>query len=529
MRIGWVGLGAMGGPLAARVARVRPPLSTFDIATAKMQQHAAESGSVPTASLAELGRNSDVVFLSLPTTNEVRTVIEQLVPTLRKNAIIVDCTSGNPVTSADVARLLPCAYIDLPVSGGPAGAAAGTVTAMAGGDAAAVERVRDIVSCFAKSIVHQGPIGSGHAVKAVNNLLNVGHLMLAGEGLLALRGFGVEPATALAAINGSSGRSLQTQVRLPTEVLTGQFGYGFELGLMLKDVRNATAIAGAHFPQATLLPAVEAAVAAATERVGRTADYTEAVRYLEELAGRDLRCAAPAPPPPMLYAETQLLVCDMAGTTVDEGGLVYIVLRESMNAAGLEVSEADMHPWHGAAKEEVVAHFAAKQRGADFAPSALAELTTVINKRFEKSLEEAYLAPGSGLSLIDPSLPDYFASLRARGCKVGLNTGYPRRLQQAIVDRLKLNEIVDGYISAQDVPRGRPSPYMVHALMAKLGVEDVSKVAKAGDTERDIGEALNAGCRQAIGVLSGADSEAALRASGATVIVQNITKLKMAS
>ncbi|KOO21276.1 3-hydroxyisobutyrate dehydrogenase [Chrysochromulina tobinii] len=318
---------------------------------------------------------------------------------------------------------------------------------MAGGDAAAVERVRDIVSCFAKSIVHQGPIGSGHAVKAVNNLLNVGHLMLAGEGLLALRGFGVEPATALAAINGSSGRSLQTQVRLPTEVLTGQFGYGFELGLMLKDVRNATAIAGAHFPQATLLPAVEAAVAAATERVGRTADYTEA-----------------------------LLVCDMAGTTVDEGGLVYIVLRESMNAAGLEVSEADMHPWHGAAKEEVVAHFAAKQRGADFAPSALAELTT-----------------------------------------------------QAIVDRLKLNEIVDGYISAQDVPRGRPSPYMVHALMAKLGVEDVSKVAKAGDTERDIGEALNAGCRQAIGVLSGADSEAALRASGATVIVQNITKLKMAS
>jgi phosphoglycolate phosphatase len=70
---------------------------------------------------------------------------------------------------------------------------------------------------------------------------------------------------------------------------------------------------------------------------------------------------------------------------------------------------------------------------------------------------------------------------------------------------------------------------MVHALMAKLGVEDVSKVAKAGDTERDIGEALNAGCRQAIGVLSGADSEAALRASGATVIVQNITKLKMAS
>ena len=484
---------------------------------------------MPAASFMELGRESDVVFLSLPTTTEVYKVCEQLAPALKKDAIVVDCTSGNPVTSADVARMLPCSYVDLPVSGGPAGAEAGTVTAMAGGEAAAVDRVRDVVSCFAKSIVHQGPIGSGHAVKAVNNLMNIGNLMLAGEGLLALRGFGVEPDTALAAINGSSGRSLQTQVRLPTEVLSGRFSYGFELGLMLKDVRNATATAGTHFPQATLLPAVEMAVAAAAKRVGRTADYTEAVRHLEALAGRDLRCAAPAPAPPTLHADTQLLVCDMAGTTVDEGGLVYVVLRESMNAAGLEVTEDDMHPWHGAAKEEVVSYFAAQQRGAAFAPSALAELNTVINTRFEKSLEEAYLAPGSTLSLIDPALPDYFAMLRARGCKVGLNTGYPRRLQQAIVDRLKLDEIVDGYVSAQDVPRGRPSPFMVHKLMAQLGVEDVRAVAKAGDTERDIGEALNAGCGQAIGVLSGADSEAALLASGATAIVTDITKLKMAA
>ncbi len=81
------------------------------------------------------------------------------------------------------------------------------------------------------------------------------------------------------------------------------------------------------------------------------------------------------------------------------------------------------------------------------------------------------------------------------------------------------------YISAQDVRRGRPSPYMVHHLMEQLGVEDVRRVAKAGDTERDMGEAVNAGCGQAIGVLSGADGEEALRAAGATVVVPNITHM----
>ena len=88
--------------------------------------------------------------------------------------------------------------------------------------------------------------------------------------------------------------------------------------------------------------------------------------------------------------------------------------------------------------------------------------------------------------------------------------------------------MVDGWVSAQDVPAGRPSPFMVHRLMEKLGVEDVRRVAKAGDTERDMGEAKNAGCGQAIAVLSGADSEAALRAAGADVVVGNVTQLPLA-
>ena len=321
-------------------------------------------------------------------------------------------------------------------------------------------------------------------------------------------------------------------MRLPAEVLSGQFGYGFELGLMLKDVRNATATAAEAFPAASLMPAVERVVASATSELGAHVDYTEAARHLERLAARDLRDPAGAAllggvapaAPPALRKGTQLLVCDMAGTTVDEGGLVYSTLQSCMNDAGLGVSEEDIAPWHGAQKTEVVAHFVKRQGGSDAAAVALAK---EIDGKFEAQLEEAYMAPGSKLALIDPALPDYFAKLRASGVKVGLNTGYPKRLQRAIAEKLRLDEMVDGLVSASEVPRGRPSPYMVHALMSQLGVEDCRTVAKAGDTERDIGEGLNAGCGQVIGVLSGADSEAHLRASGATDLVGNITMMEL--
>jgi len=241
---------------------------------------------------------------------------------------------------------------------------------------------------------------------------------------------------------------------------------------------------------------------------------------------------------PSLQQGVRLLVCDMAGTTVEENGLVYTTLRDSMCRAGLSVSEADMHPWHGASKEEVVRHFVRREEAPRLAgrfwprgvPTQAAEdLERAIVSSFEADLRDAYLAPGSPLSLVDPSLPDFFEKLRARGVKVGLNTGYPRALQSAIIEKLGLDEMVDGYVCAQDVAAGRPSPLMVRRLMEMLGVEDARAVAKAGDTERDIAEAINAGCSQAIGVLSGADSREVLEVAGATDVVDNVTQMQLAA
>jgi len=213
----------------------------------------------------------------------------------------------------------------------------------------------------------------------------------------------------------------------------------------------------------------------------------------------------------------KLLVCDMAGTTVDEHGLVYSTLRACMNDAGLNVTEEEMHPWHGAQKTEVVAHFLQDRGTSNWEAEA-----KKIDNQFEERIQVAYFSDDSPVKLIHSDLPDFCANLKANGIKMALNTGYPTKIQQGLIKHLDLSNLVDGAICASDVGAGRPMPYMIHGLMKELGIEDVRTVAKAGDTIRDIEEGLNAGVGLNIGVLSGADGEKELLNAGADVIVENI-------
>lgn len=116
----------------------------------------------------------------------------------------------------------------------------GTIACMVGAsDRTTFENVLPILNCFSPSPVYVGTLGAGHAVKSVNNLLNVTQLLLASQALGYLQDFGVAPDAALSAINGSSGRSLMTQERMPVHIIEGGYNYGFKLGLMRKDVRTA--------------------------------------------------------------------------------------------------------------------------------------------------------------------------------------------------------------------------------------------------------------------------------------------------
>lgn len=183
---------------------------------------------------------------------------------------------------------------DCPVSGGPRGANSGELTAMVGGDLN--RTAQPVISLFArKKVVHCGPIGSGHAVKAMNNCLNVAHLIIGGEALIALAKWGVQPNIALAAINSSSGRSLQTEERIPEEILSRNFDYGFKLGLMLKDVRIAVdGLLSFNTPhnETSILPAVKALLEKSSDEQGYDADYTRVIRTLELIAGIELRSSS---------------------------------------------------------------------------------------------------------------------------------------------------------------------------------------------------------------------------------------------
>ena len=306
-RIGFIGLGAMGYPMAGHIHKhtmsvCGQPCMVWNRTAATAQRHAAEHGTEPAASLARLSAECSVVVMCLPTSAEVATVMETLVNEGCTGKCLVDCTSGDPQQTQALALAAERAgheLVDAPVSGGPAGATAGTLAVLVGGTERAVARARPVLESFSRKLEHVGTVGAGHAVKSVNNALNATHLLAGAEGLLALQRFGVAPARALAAINLSSGRSLQTEARLPQQVLTRQFGYGFKLGLMLKDLRIAQKlVADAALPgtdtiaggtAAHYFERTEALLAQAVADEGADVDYTRCCAVLEKAAGAELR------------------------------------------------------------------------------------------------------------------------------------------------------------------------------------------------------------------------------------------------
>ena len=177
----------------------------------------------------------------------------------------------------------------------------------------------------------------------------------------------------------------------------------------------------------------------------------------------------------------ELIVCDMAGTTVEEGGMVYETLLEVMVADGLKVSEAEMHPWHGAKKEAVLEHFCLREDTPEHEVEARVQR---IADQFTDAIKTKYSAEDSGVTVINEQLPGYLRELRAAGMAVALDTGYPPDIQQMLMKKLGFDvgakdPMIDGHISAYQVRAGRPYPYMIHQLMERLGISDVRKVVKA--------------------------------------------------
>lgn len=294
MPTAFLGLGAIGAPMAAHLAK-KGPLTVWnrtpERAAAFAQQYGARVASTP----AEAAAAADVVITCLPTSREVEALLQGkdgLLKGLKEGALLIDCTSGDPGTSRRIAERLSqagVAFADAPVSGGTSGAEAATLTVMVGGDRETFERARPVLSAFGKRIEHMGPVGSGHAMKAVNNALLAVNILAVGEGLAALVRAGVSARTALDVLNASSGRSFVSESLVADRVLTGRWPRTFRLALLEKDVGIAAAFLKEAGVVGPVLDLTRRLFAEARAELGETADHVEAIRLIERRAGVEIR------------------------------------------------------------------------------------------------------------------------------------------------------------------------------------------------------------------------------------------------
>jgi 3-hydroxyisobutyrate dehydrogenase len=294
MKIAFLGLGAIGRPMASHIAAKGFPLTVWNRTAERAEQFARETGAAHAATPANAARDADVVITCFPESRHVAALLDGpdgLLAGMRGDTTLVDCTSGDPATSRAIAATLASAsisFMDAPVSGGVAGAEKGALTVMAGGDAAVLERVRPVLDTFAQKIVHCGGVGAGDAVKAVNNAFLAVHILSTAEGLATLAKAGVDPKVALDVINASSGRSNTSMNLFPERVLTRAFPRTFRLALLEKDIGIAAEIARDLRVPAPMTQLAADLFRIARGELGEIADHVEAVKMVEQWAGVEI-------------------------------------------------------------------------------------------------------------------------------------------------------------------------------------------------------------------------------------------------
>jgi 3-hydroxyisobutyrate dehydrogenase len=291
--IAFIGLGQMGLPMARRLIQAGFAVRGADPADGP-RRALVEAGALAFAGAAEAAEGADMLITMLPNGAIVRDALlgAGAARALGKGALVIDMSSSAPTDTVGLAadlEPLGLVLIDAPVSGGVKRAIDGSLAIMAGGPAEAVERARPVLAAMGKAIFATGPIGSGHAMKALNNYVSAAGLIAACEALLVGSRFGLAPETIVDVLNASTGRSNSTEVKMKPFVISEAFNSGFSLALMAKDLRIAADLAD-HLDLA--LPQVQSVAALwedAKAGLGMQADHTEIHRHLQALIAAGTR------------------------------------------------------------------------------------------------------------------------------------------------------------------------------------------------------------------------------------------------
>ena len=294
MKLGFVGLGAMGKPMAKRLLDASYGLSVYDVdgeAVAELAGLGANGCSSPK----EVAGQADIIFLSLPNSAIVNHVVagdDGVLAGAKAGSVIVDLSSVDPDTTRRLAAMASkkeVDYMDGPVSGGVSGAVAGTLTIMLGADQGSVEKVLPILNHLGKKIVHVGGVGAGDAVKIVNNLLLGANMAALAEALVLGKKMGLEADTMSEIVGQGSGKSYVLDAKLQNFIMKGNFKPGFAVDLQYKDLGLALdAAQKAKMPLPMTSQAIQLFEMARAKGFG-SEDMSSVIKVWEELMDTEVR------------------------------------------------------------------------------------------------------------------------------------------------------------------------------------------------------------------------------------------------
>ncbi len=283
-RVGFIGIGTMGTPMAANLARKGFAVTLYDTAPGRAAQVAGELGCASAATLAGLGE-CEVVVTMLPDGKVVQEVLTRadnraLLGAVKPGTLFIDMSSAEPLLTRETGAVLAqhgLHLVDAPVSGARMRAESGTLAIMIGcGSEALLQRVTPVLSAMGNQLFVLGGLGNGHAMKAINNIIAGATMVAVAEGLALGADFGLDPARMVDVFNASTGRSFVTELVAKEHVIPQRFATGFALGLLAKDVRIAADLGDEMALDLPLFRLARERYALAREAEGAAADSSRA-------------------------------------------------------------------------------------------------------------------------------------------------------------------------------------------------------------------------------------------------------------
>lgn len=291
-KVGFIGIGNMGGAMAAHVAKAGFDLVVYDINPEACEKFATQHGGKVAASLADVGRHAEAVITMLPNDKIVSAVIlgdGGVASTLATGGVVLDMSTSDPVATQKLAAALQprgIAVVDAPVMGGVVFAKDATLDIMAAGDAAAIERVTPLLTCMGRSLIQCGATGNAHALKALGNYINACAMINVVEAMAIGRKFGLDNKfMADALLPMVNGRQHPLEKKVILQILTRKFSTGMAMGFITKDLKIAVDTAQAIGAYAPLAERTHALWAEAVQQFGGQLDQTEVAKLWERASG----------------------------------------------------------------------------------------------------------------------------------------------------------------------------------------------------------------------------------------------------